>query len=524
MIDLIESLNKQFNNKYNFLKLLSVVYEKKQKICTITFLYPYQIEEISEQDKTEIDKYINGLIPLSNIIKIKFKKSFLDEKLIVEDVINFFIENKKGLIPYISPENISSSYNEQDVEINITFNQDVLALIDEFELRTQLKEKLSELYIANFTINLIENEDTLPEKIEAEDIIPTLTKARRYNVNIEKKLVGGDIIPKPEYIKDNTKPKASVILSGLISNKNQKKYVIKKGKRAGEEKSLYSFSLRDESGSVECVYFCPKSHEKTMNAIENDTLIICVGDLKLGINGKLTYYLRKISLASPYIENISQANDNIGVENMIRNHKQIIFPDLLPRSSQSFLFEQKIDYNDFISNNNIVVFDIETTGLDPDTCEITEIGAVKIEKGEITERFSSFARPKNPIPIEVQELTNITNEMVKDAPKIEDVILDFYDWTRGCIISGYNIINFDLKFIKKVTDRLGLPFDNTVVDTYIVAKQSKIHTSNYKLGTVVKALGLTLTGAHRAFNDAYATAQVLMALNCKNSEDNLNKK
>ena len=511
-MDLVEDINKRFDNKYNYLKLLSIVYDSSQKMCTITFLYPYKMEEIPDQDKIKKYEYLNQILSLYSLLKIKFRRSFLDEKLVIEDVINFFKENKKGLIPYISPENISSSYKDQEVEVNIAFNQDVLVLIDEFELRSQLKEYLSKLYIANFTINLIENEDTLPEEIEADDIIPTLTKARRYTVNVDKKLIGGDIIPRPEYIKDNTKPKVSVILSGLISNKNQKKFTIKKGKRAGEEKSLYTFILKDSSGSVDCVYFCPKSHEKTLESLDNDTLILCVGDLKLGINGKLTYYLRKISLASPYIEKVVE-NKTISVEDIIKNHKQIVFPDLLPRSTQSFLFDQKVVYNDFIMKNNIVVFDIETTGLDPETCEITEIGAVKIENGEVTERFSSFAKPKNPIPFEVQELTNITNDMVKDAPKIEDVIIDFYNWTRDCVISGYNIVGFDLKFIKKVTNKLGLPFDNTVIDAYIVAKQANIHPSNYKLGTVVKTLGLTLTGAHRAFNDAYATAQVLMELN-----------
>ena len=105
--------------------------------------------------------------------------------------------------------------------------------------------------------------------------------------------------------------------------------------------------------------------------------------------------------------------------------------------------------------------------------------------------------------------------MVASAPRIEDVVIDFYNWSRDCIISGYNIVGFDLKFIKKVANRLGLSFNNTVIDAYIVAKQANIHPSNYKLGTVVKLLGLTLTGAHRAFNDAYATAQVLMELNRK---------
>ena len=103
--------------------------------------------------------------------------------------------------------------------------------------------------------------------------------------------------------------------------------------------------------------------------------------------------------------------------------------------------------------------------------------------------------------------------MLIGAPDIRDVILDFYDWCKGCVISGYNIINFDMKFINKEADNVGIRFDNEIVDTINVVRQSKIRTPNFKLGTVVKALGLTLNDAHRAFNDAYATAQVLLELN-----------
>ena len=164
-------------------------------------------------------------------------------------------------------------------------------------------------------------------------------------------------------------------------------------------------------------------------------------------------------------------------------------------------------------NNDIVVFDIETTGLDPESDEITELGAVKIEHGEVTEKFSSFVKPNIRIPKEVENLTGISNEMVAFAPKVEDVIEDFYNWSRGCILSGHNIAGFDMKFIRKAGSKIGLKFDNQIIDTLIVARQSSLRVPNYKLGTLVKALGLVLVDAHRAFNDAYATAQVLMELN-----------
>lgn len=518
MVDIVELLNKDNENKFQYLKLYSVVYEKKLNLCTITFLYPYTLEEISVNDKDIIENYIKDYLDLCGELKVKFKKSYLDGRLIVDDIVKFFEEYKKGLLPYISLDNISVKHEQLDVFIDIKLNQDVLSLIDEFELKNMLKDYLDKLYIANFQINIDDNEENLPDEIECDDILPPLTKARRYNVLVEKKLIGGDIIPKPEYIKDNQKQKTAVILAGFMSNKAQKRYVIKKGKRAGEEKSLYSFNMKDIDGNIDCVYFCPKSNEKILDSLEEQTFILCVGDLKPGINGKLTYYIKKISLASPCFEEVKK-EENLSVESILQNHKQVVFPDMLPRSTQSFLFDEKAVYNDFILKNNIVVFDIETTGLDPDLCEITEIGAVKIEYGEVTERFSSFAKPKNPIPIEVQELTHITNEMVAKAPKIEDVIIDFYNWSKDCIISGYNIVGFDLKFVKKITNKLHLPFTNTVIDAYIVAKQANINPSNYKLGTVVKFLGLKLEGAHRAFNDAYATAQVLMELNRKKPKD-----
>ena len=102
--------------------------------------------------------------------------------------------------------------------------------------------------------------------------------------------------------------------------------------------------------------------------------------------------------------------------------------------------------------------------------------------------------------------------MVEFAPKIEDVIIDFYNWSRGCIISGYNIVGFDMKFLTKVASKIGLKFDNEIIDTMIVVRQSKLRTTNYKLTTVAKALGIDLTDAHRAYNDAHATAKVLMEL------------
>ena len=102
--------------------------------------------------------------------------------------------------------------------------------------------------------------------------------------------------------------------------------------------------------------------------------------------------------------------------------------------------------------------------------------------------------------------------MVANAPTPQDVVYNFYEWSKGCILSGYNVIGFDIKFIRKVAEQIGVKFENEIIDTLIVARQSTLRLKNYKLGTVVDALGLTLENAHRAYNDAHATALVLMEL------------
>lgn len=507
-MDTIEKLNIKYGGKYKYLKLLSVVYEEETMLCTITFLYPYQIEDLPAEIRDDVLNFYKELLNLNGEVKVKFKRSFLDPRLIIDATVEYLKENSKSIYPYIDRENITSSHNEQDVVLDIKLNQDIYSLIDDIELAKNLRIYLEKQFIANVNVSISANEETLPDEIEHIDLPPAVEKVRRYEVKIEKKIIGGEIVPKPEYISDIQNAKTSVILSGFITKKERKTFILKKGKRAGQERILYSFQLKDVEGTIDCVYFCGKTHDKDIEALEDLFMVICVGDVRRGINGKLTYYIKKLSIASPVEKKAIEIVDENGYI-----HKKVVFPDILPREQQVNFLEEKARYNDFIMKNNIVVFDIETTGLDPDLCEITELGAVKIEHGEVTERFSSFAKPKFSIPEEVQELTHITNEMVSNAPRIEDVIYDFYEWSKNCFISGYNIIGFDLKFVKKIADSIGIKFENEIIDTFIVAKQSKLRTSNYKLGTVVKSLGITLTDAHRAYNDAYATAKVLLELN-----------
>ncbi len=160
-------------------------------------------------------------------------------------------------------------------------------------------------------------------------------------------------------------------------------------------------------------------------------------------------------------------------------------------------------------DSTFVVFDIETTGFSAVNDRIIEIGAVKVENGVITEKFSEFVNPERPIPFEIEKLTNINDRMVEDAPNISVILPRFMDFCKGSVLVAHNA-DFDTGFIRHNCEVLGLPYDYTYVDTLGIARSFLEGLKNYKLDTVVEAMGCTLANHHRAVDDAGATADVFV--------------
>ncbi len=158
---------------------------------------------------------------------------------------------------------------------------------------------------------------------------------------------------------------------------------------------------------------------------------------------------------------------------------------------------------------DFVVFDIETTGFSPVTNKIIEIGAVKVSNGEIIDRFSEFVNPDTPIPFEIEKLTGITDDMVYEKEKIEDILPKFLDFCKGCSLVAHNA-SFDVSFITENANRVGLPSEFTVVDTLAIARVLLPGIAKHTLDHVCKNLGISLENHHRAVDDAEATAQIFV--------------
>ena len=158
-------------------------------------------------------------------------------------------------------------------------------------------------------------------------------------------------------------------------------------------------------------------------------------------------------------------------------------------------------------DDTFVVFDIETTGFSAAEDRIIEIGAVKITDGAIVDRFSTFVNPEIPIPFEIQQLTHITDDMVLEAPKIEEALPAFLDFVGESALVAHNA-GFDVGFIEQNCVRLGRSRTFTSVDTVGLARVLLPTLSKYKLNIVAKALNISLENHHRAVDDAAATAEI----------------
>ncbi len=179
-----------------------------------------------------------------------------------------------------------------------------------------------------------------------------------------------------------------------------------------------------------------------------------------------------------------------------------LVPDKTP--SVSFPKGQSID-------TEYCVLDIETTGLSFRTNKITELGAVIYKNGEVIEEFEHFVNPEMPIPEEVVEVTHITDEMVKDAPTIEEILPKFLEFIGDRVIVAHNA-DFDVGFIKYYAEQLGYKLENTYIDTLRLAKDLFPDYKKYKLGIIAEKLGIKVDVAHRALDDVITLVKVFKVM------------
>ncbi len=162
-------------------------------------------------------------------------------------------------------------------------------------------------------------------------------------------------------------------------------------------------------------------------------------------------------------------------------------------------------------DEEMIVFDLETTGLSPINCKITEIGAVLVKDGEVLDRFNALVNPGVAIPPNIVELTGITDEMVADCPPIEEVLPQFLAFIGDRLLIAHNA-NFDVSFVRAAAETCGLPFSNDYLDTVALSRHLNPGLKRHKLDVLAEYYGLGDFDHHRACDDAEMLSRIFFCM------------
>ncbi|MCP1144082.1 PolC-type DNA polymerase III [Lysinibacillus endophyticus] len=170
--------------------------------------------------------------------------------------------------------------------------------------------------------------------------------------------------------------------------------------------------------------------------------------------------------------------------------------------------EQHINLDDA----TFVVFDVETTGLSTAYDTIIELAAVKIKEGKVIERFERFANPHRPLSAKIIELTHITDDMLRDAPEVDQVVTEFKEFIGDAIVVAHNA-SFDIGFLYTAYEKAGITgVVHPVIDTLELSRFLNPTLKSHRLNTLCKRYGIELTQHHRAIYDTEATGELMLHL------------
>ncbi len=252
-----------------------------------------------------------------------------------------------------------------------------------------------------------------------------------------------------------------------------------------------------------------KEHTTCLDLLKDGDDVVILGNYKYSdFSNKNELLVTKLALCKINYEALSKRREDIKLANKIK-----IFQT--PKAYEVDMNESLLDmlgHCDYIMKNKFVVFDLETTGLSTETDDIIELGAVKLEEGKITEYYNTLVDPKRSIPEGASKVNNIYDADVKNSPYIEDIFGFFVEYCKGYILVAHNGAGFDFKIIRRLAGQLGYPLYNEMVDSLTEARNILTKSRRHSLEALCEHYGIVNKNAHRAYEDAEATAKVFVKL------------
>jgi len=488
---------KSLDEKLAKIRLRKIEINKSEK----ELLYDFICDKAIDQELQEkIADYCISETPSYFLsVRVEVRKIVSDAELVQNEIFSIITLNFPSLLFDFKKEDImvtpygesvkytlsmiasSVAYCEKNRTINVINNKLEHSFCDDFIGELKVKDATESTELVSTTVGY-DDLQTIQRRIITVTDVGVIDEVRVTDVAY--------------YIADATEL-GEVTLCGNILDIREK--------TTAKGKPFYIFEFSDGTGKISGLYFTRKTTIEKIKKLK-------VGD-GIIIRGKIETYKDKPSLTIQKI-NTCKLPENFVMEEKKGRCVPIEYRYVVPQKveiiKESSLFGKETPLPKCLTDNVFVAFDIETTGLDA-TDKITELGAVKIEKGKITQSFQTFVNPHKKIPEEVVKKTGITDDMVKNAYDFADIVGDFYKFADGAILVGHNAIEFDSKFIKREAEPTGFVFENQILDTLYLSRELVFGLSKYSLDKVAEKFGVEFRH-HRALSDAQATAEVFIEL------------
>lgn len=507
---LIEQFNELTANEFDYLRLNSFDVDIPQKRIVVNLIYPFYKEKEVLTAEGRITDCIKKIINSPSEVALRFVKNAFYE----DSFMNHFFQYLKDY-PMIGGmlREKDIIFARADKTIIITFILDRM-LIDQFGeagFQKIIYSFLNTNYCEKFDVRVIEKEqselDNCIEAYVAGQVDDAVINEEHYIEYTEAEHIIGRVFDGPALcLRDARRPRDEIVLCGTIEDFKELARKDKDGQET--DKKFYKFTLNDNTDTVSCIYFPTKAAVEKVQELSSGIRVAVKGNLNIDKfrPGSLMFAVRDLALAK-----VPTDFEYPKISRPVPNDYRYVFPAPYISMQQASVFDTAQKTPKFLRDKCFCVFDLETTGINPAGEAITEIGALRVENGVITEQFSTFVNPGKPIPQSITELTGIRDEDVAGAPTIEQVLPDFYKFSANCAFVGHNV-QFDYSFISVSGAKHNIYFDNDLIDTIALAKKFLPRLKNYKLEQLAAYFDLKNKRAHRAVYDAEITAEAFIRI------------
>ena len=484
-------------------RLNSIEIERSTQKIRYNFICDTAIDEdLQKRILSEAEKITS---PAFSVVQVTVKKIVSNDQLINTEIYRYVSENFPSISIFLKPTDVSSTVVGDMVKYVLRLTKDGAEYVTKNGALNKLNDHLAKCFCSDFvgSTDIKEADETfslLSEEVYADE----LQKIEHRTIKVKDVVViddenMGDLAL---YIEDATQ--GEVTVCGTVTDIQERE--TKNGK------PFMIIHLDDTTGKTSGVYFSKKNTYHKIKEITLGEAIIVRGSIG-EYNGRRSFTFDKINRCTFPKDFVKKEKYK---KTAPREYK-LIFPTEANTIKVKSVFDADEILPQELTEKTYVVFDTETTGLDFMNNGITEIGAVKLVGGKITEQFTTLIKPDYRITEENVAITGITEEMVKDAPRISAVIPDFMKFIDGCTLVAHNA-EFDMKFLKRFAGAEEYEVKNPVLDSVEIARSNLPQLRRHDLHTLAEHFGVVFHH-HRALSDAYATAEIFIELmKIKNSK------